>query len=45
MKKFFAKLNRIFLLGARPSMKLSQEWREDNLNEYEQADRKAAGIY
>lgn len=44
IKQFFIKLNRLFLLGAKSSSEMSQEWAQNELSQYEDADRKAAGI-
>jgi hypothetical protein len=38
MKRFFAKLNRLFLFGADPS-RMSLEWKELELQEYEKEQR------
>jgi hypothetical protein len=44
-KRIVAAINRILLLSRQPSMTLSQEWRENQLSEYEKQARNAAGLW
>ena len=45
LKRIITALNRLLLLGAKPSSEMSQEWREDELSNYETEERLKAGIY
>jgi hypothetical protein len=45
LKRFFRAINKFLLLGAKPSSEMSQQWREDELSNYEAEERLKAGIY
>lgn len=44
IKQIINIINRLLLLGVKPSDRLSDKWREDELSRYEYESDKAAGL-
>jgi hypothetical protein len=45
LKQFFEVINRVLLLGAKPSSKLSKDWQEEELWKHEHEQDLKAGLY